>query len=104
MIWLSAAVCSSAALTIILVLFGSQSWTRNRSILFGVLVLGLIALGLSGIIHERYRSIIVAALLPLGLRSFREEVAVHGSRRLVLVGAVLPVSAFLFYRILKLIS
>jgi hypothetical protein len=66
--------------------------------------LGFLALGLSGIIHERYRSTIVAALLPLGMRSLREEVAVHGPRRLLVGGVVLPVSIFLVYRILRQLS
>jgi len=104
MIWLSAGVCSSAALAILLGLVDRRLWTRNRAILFGVLVLGLMGLGLSGLIHERYRSIIVAALLPLGMRSVREEIAVHGPRRLLIGGAVLPVFVFLLYRILRQLS
>ena len=104
MIWLSAGVCSAATLAILLGLIDRRLWTRNRAILFGVLVLGLMALGLSGLIHERYRSIIVAALLPLGLRSFREEAAAHGWRRLAISGAVLPVFVFLLYRILRQFS
>lgn len=101
MVWLSAGVCSTAALAIFLGLLGPQSWTRSRAILWGVLVFGLIALGLSGMIHERYRSIIVAALLPLGMRSFREEVALHGHRRFILAAAALPVFVLLLYRILR---
>ena len=104
MVWLSAGICSTAALAIFLGLLGPQSWTRSRAILLGVLVFGLIALGLSGLLHERYRSLIVAALLPLGMRSFREEVAVHGHRRFVLAASALPVFVFLLYRILRLLS
>jgi len=55
MVWLSAAVCSAAALAILLRLLARQPWTRTRTVLFGVLAMGLVALGLSGIIHERYR-------------------------------------------------
>ena len=102
--WLSGALCSAAALAILLRLLDRQAWTKSRSVLLGVLAVGLVALGLSGIIHERYRSTIVAALLPLGLRSFREEVAAHGPRRLLIGGAVLPLFVFLLYRILRQLS
>ena len=102
--FLSAGLCFLAVLAISLRLLDREPWTRTRAVLFGVVALGTMALGLSGIIHERYRSIVVAALLPLGLRSFREEVAAHGRRRLVLGGAVLPVFIFLLYRILRQLS
>jgi hypothetical protein len=102
--WLSAALCCAAALAILLRLQSRQAWTRSRAVLFGVLVLGLLALGLSGILHPRYRSLIVAALLPLGLRSFREELAERGSRRLIAYGTLLPAFIFLLYRILRQFS
>jgi hypothetical protein len=104
LLWLSAGVCSAAALAIFLGLLGPQSWTRDRAILMGVLVFGLIALGLSGLIHERYRSIVVAALLPLGVRSLREEVASHGYRRFTLAAATIALSILLLYRILRQLS
>jgi hypothetical protein len=104
LVWMSAGVCSAAALAILLRLFDRERWTEVRAVLFGVLVVGLLTLGFSGAIIERYRSIIVAALLPLGVRSFREELAAHGSRRLVIGGAVLPLFVFLLYRILRQFS
>jgi hypothetical protein len=102
--WLSAAICCAAALAIVLRMQSRQAWTRSRAVLFGVLVLGLLALGLSGILHPRYRSLIVAALLPLGLRSFREELAERGARRLIVYGTLLPAFIFLLYRILRQFS
>jgi len=101
---LSAGLCFIAVWAVSLRLFDRERWTQTRAVLFGVFALGFLALGLSGIIHERYRSTIVAALLPLGMRSLREEVAVHGPRRLLVGGVVLPVSIFLVYRILRQLS
>jgi hypothetical protein len=99
--WLSAAVCSIMALAVLLRLLSGQPRTRSWTILLGVLVLGLLALGFSGILHPRYRSLIVAALLPLGLRSFREEVAERGPRRLLMYGVTLPGFILLLYRFLR---
>jgi len=99
--WLSAGILLAATLAIFLRLLDRQPWTRCRAVPFGVVVLGLLVLGLSGMINERYRSMVVPALLPLGMRSFREEIAAHGRRRLVIGGIVLPVVFFLLYRILR---
>ena len=102
-VWLSSAVCSAAALAIVLRLLAGDPWTRTRAILFGVVVLGVIALGFSGMIHQRYRSILVAALLPLGLRSGREEIATVGTRRLMAVGVLFPVIVFAIYRAVQMV-
>jgi hypothetical protein len=99
--WLSAVVCSAAALAILLRLLGRQIRPRSWAVLFGILVLGLMALGFSGILHPRYRSLIVAALLPLGMRSLREELAERGARRFLMCGTLLPASVILLYRILR---
>lgn len=101
---LSGGLCFLAVLALLLRLLDHEPWTRTRAVLFGVVVLGTVALGLSGIIHDRYRSIVLAALLPLGMRSFREELAAHGRRRLLIGGAVLPVFVFLLYRIMRQLS
>jgi hypothetical protein len=101
LVWMSSAVCSFAALAILLRLWSRQPWTHGRAILFGVVVLGLLALGFTGTMNQRYRSILLAALLPMGMRSFREEVAVHGFRRFIFGGIALPVSIFLIYRIVR---
>jgi len=102
--WISALLCSAATLAILLRLLSRGARTHSRAILFGVLLLGLLALGLSGIMHLRYRSLIVAALLPLGMRSFREELAERGYRRLIVYGAVTPVFIFILYRVLRQFS
>jgi hypothetical protein len=102
--FLSGGLCFLAVLAVSLRLVDHEPWTRARAVLFGVVALGAMALGLTGSIHDRYRAIIVAALLPLGIRSFREEVATHGRRRLVIAGAVLPVVVFLLYRVLRQLS
>ena len=102
-VWLSSAVCSAAALAIVLRLLAGDPWTRTRAILFGVVVLGVIALGFSGMIHQRYRSILVAALLPLGLRSGREEIATVGTRRLMAAGVFFPVAVFATYRVVQML-
>jgi hypothetical protein len=57
---------------------------------------------LTGIIHQRYRSIIVPALLPLGMRSFREEVAARGFAHIILIGTIFPLAVFVLYRIAQL--
>ena len=67
----------------------------------GALALGVLVLGLSGVIHPRYRSIVVAPLLPLGVRSLREEVQDRGIGRLLLFGVAAPVLLFLSYRFLR---
>jgi hypothetical protein len=102
--WWSAAICCAAALAIFLRLHSGQDWTRSRAVLFGVLVLGLLTLGLSGILHPRYRSLIVAALLPLGMRSLREELAERGPRRLIMYGTLAPAFIMLLYQILRQFS
>jgi hypothetical protein len=102
LVWLSSGVCSLAVLVILLRFLGRQPWTCNRAMLLGVLSLGLMALGLTGIIHQRYRSIIVPALLPLGMRSFREEVAARGFAHIILIGTIFPLAVFVLYRIAQL--
>jgi hypothetical protein len=92
--WTSAAVYTLLAVAILL----SYRWRRaegeERSPTDGVLlatsVLALLILGTTGFLHERYRSVVVPALLPLGVRCLDDEWRVHrGGRLVVLAGAAL---------------
>lgn len=100
--WASACCCSVCSLAILLSVLERRSWTCPRTVLFGVFVLGFIALGLSGIVHERYRSLLVPVLLPLGIKSLEEEVEKHGYRRFLVWCASFPV-ALLVYKTIRLV-
>ena len=99
--WLSAVLCCACVLAICLRVLANGHMDRGQAVSFAGIILGVLVLGMSGVIHARYRSIIVPALLPIGMRAMRDELAERSWPRLLLGGAMLAITAFSSYRLLR---
>jgi hypothetical protein len=84
--WASAALYVVLAAAVVLRVREARRWKRRlpatEVVLLSACGLGVVLLGLTGIIHERYRSLFVPAFLPLASRHAVDEVRKHGWRRI----------------------
>jgi hypothetical protein len=104
--WLSAAIYTILAIAIALrarehFADGAPPIPARDVVLLGTSLMAVLLLGLTGIIHERYRSILVPAFLPLGVRHVVEETAAHGMRRIGLAALGLAMFSMVGYLGLK---
>jgi hypothetical protein len=101
--WVSSAIYVTLSIAVVLRLrehLGRRRlpWPPTEILLTYTCLAAIFILGLTGIIHERYRSILVPAFLALGVRSFMDETAAHGTRRItrgVLGGAMLAAVGYM---------
>jgi hypothetical protein len=99
--WASAAICFLIVVAAVLRARRFTGWSQREAVLFSFCILGVVALGFTGLIHPRYRSLIAAGLLPLGWIWMRDEIGERGLVRLAFFGGVLPLAAALAYKGLR---
>jgi hypothetical protein len=103
--WLSAGIYTLLGLAIALRVrearMRASSLPRRDRVLLYTSVMAVLILGLTGIVHERYRSILLPAYVPLGVRHLLDEADAHGARRILLCAAGFGVFATIGYVALK---
>lgn len=99
--WFGAAIVFLSLVAFLLRAADGAPWTGRKAVAAGGLAYGAVLLGLSGIVHPRYRSIVAPLVLYLGYGDVLDEVAERGWSRLVAFGVGVPVLAMMTYRVLK---
>lgn len=103
--WTSAAMYCIALCSVVLRVadaFRKRVRLPDATVLLGTaFVAGIIVLGLSGIVHERYRSILMPAYLPIALDAFLRELRIRGGSRLALFAGAVALAALISYIFVK---
>jgi hypothetical protein len=101
--WFSALLCLLFAGAIILHVRRGTGSPIIDSTALAMFAFSTLAIGITGIIHWRYRSLVVPSLFVLGYRSLRCEWRLHGLHRLAIGCVAVPLGLVIIYRSLKIV-